>query len=202
VALTAAALAGCDAVSSKVALFGPADAAKTPLKPGLWAAIDPEKSCSFDEKRPVDAWPDSCVLPIEVRATDVLLYRKEKGKPGQWGGQAAYMLVGGDPLIMQTYMADGGEFDFYVVSADHLDAEGRITAARVRGLLCGPTNPPASGAPPASQPSGRTTPLYPGLTATGSSGCTPNGADGLRQAIRASADQPTMPAHWVRDGWR
>jgi hypothetical protein len=204
-ALAAVALAGCDVVTSKTAVFGPADAAKAQPKPGLWAVVNGD--CAFDESRPVDAWPEKCVLPVAMRQTDLLMFEREKGKPAHWN-QASYLLAGGDPLIMQTFTSEGAEFDFYTVSVDRLDGDGRIVAAHVRQITCGPAaKPDGSQSSDKPQPAGsentRQTPLYPGLIATGRTGCTPKDADGLRMAAKAGAgDGSDMPAHWVRDGWR
>lgn len=210
IALAASALCGCDAVTSKTQLFGPQDAAQQQLKPGLWVVTNGD--CRFDETLLADAWPSKCALAVQVRKADVLIYERESDKSSHWS-QAWYLLAGGDPPIMQTYTPDGGgEYEFYAVSPDRIEPDGLIVAAHVRQISCGPT-PPASPSPastpapgsapaPAADSSQRDAPLYPGLIATGRTGCTPKGVEGLREAARAGANDGLMPAHWVRESWR
>jgi hypothetical protein len=208
-------LGGCNLVVSQTAVFSPADASGgPPFKPGLWASPDP--GCSFDESTRFDSWP-KCANGSEIQAdaliADVdpttLTAQTDKTASGPKKVALKYVLAAGDPRVLQVDLhipeaglGELGFFYFVAVKPTRFDDDGRITAAQLWPIQCGPPPPPQTtqNANGTDMSKGMVTqhPL-PGLKVDNGE-CTPVDKDAVRNAAmpsRAWADN-VGELHWVR----
>jgi hypothetical protein len=149
-------LGGCNLVVSQTPVFQTADAAGAPpFKPGFWASPDP--GCTFDESTPFDAWP-KCANGSEIQPdamiatvdpTTVTASPDAKAGSGPRKVALAYVLAAGDPRILQidlhipeAGLGELGFFYFVAVNPTRFDDAGRITAAQLWPVQCGPPPPP------------------------------------------------------------
>jgi hypothetical protein len=198
------ALSACNWVVTKAPLFGPGDQAGAPhLRSGVWSAGS-SSDCTFDERKPITAWPD-CAGRMVIKDGRWMTLDK---KGGRWTWTSlSVVLAGGAPQVLQVAPdADGKSpdagYSYYGVAAAQRDRSGRITTFRTWPVLCAPPAPQAkagdTGPPPVTHP-------FPGLTMDANdSDCTTASRDAVRQAADASQlwSETTFAAHWVRDGDR
>ena len=191
-------LSGCNAVTTRGALFTPADAAGAPApRPGLWRfAIDAD--CKVDESRPLVEWPE-CGAGTVLGPGAAGYYDHRTGKP-VWTVQPL-TLVAGTPRIAQAQVSISGdakmESDPYIyagVKPTSFDDQGRITAFAFWLVQCGP--PTADGDHATIHPA-------PGMDfKPGDPVCTTASAAALREVAKASEAWAPKPltARWLRDG--
>jgi hypothetical protein len=127
--LGAAALSGCNLVTTENPMFTKADAiGAPPMRGGLWRLET--RDCIVDETLPRDRWP-ACAKSFVA-----------DGEPGQDGE------VAGDPALLQAPLplqTEGGARTFYLYVAFQplkRDAEGRVTTIRAWAVQCGPPSRP------------------------------------------------------------
>src|SRR5579864_9452310 len=97
-------LTACNVVITKTPLFSAADEAGAPrLKPGVWLAIK-QGDCQFDEKKPIDTWPE-CAGGAVVKVGELVGYNKKDGGAGAWEHDP-FILAAGDPRIGQLRTTD------------------------------------------------------------------------------------------------
>jgi hypothetical protein len=208
-------LGACNLVVSPTPVFSPADAAGAPpFKPGLWASPDP--GCTFDAKAPLDGWPkcangseiqpDAMIAKIDPSAATA---QNDKSGSGPRKVALKYVLAAGDPRVLQVDLhireaglGELGFFYFVAVKPTRFDADGRITAAQLWPIQCGPPPPPQAtpNANGSDMSKGMVTqhPL-PGLKVDNGE-CTPVDKDAVRNAAvpsRAWADN-IGELRWVR----
>lgn len=186
----AALLGGCNLVSSKAPLFGPADTAGAPaFKPGLWAVVEP--GCRFRASAPPARWP-KCAEPVVVDGERIF--------PGFAGEQSAeYLVTGGDPAIVQYVAGEDADrrFAFLAVHVARADRAGRASAIKVWLVECGP--PPPKGATwPDGQPRYLSLALGHGLAPDGD-GCLAADPAAVRAAAAATVrrGEPVV-MRWLR----
>ena len=218
-ALVAAALAlgGCNLVVSPTPVFSAADAGGAPpLRPGVWAA--PQPNCDFKPADPLAAWPQCAGGAVITDTAFVAAVDPSSlGTSSQPPAPAAakpqmnvpYILAAGDPRVLQIDMelpldpaAKTRFFYFVALRPTARDADGRIVAAEMWPIQCGPPPPPKPASSSGEVDQGNVTdhPL-PGMKVDKGM-CTPaDKAAVLNAAVasRAWADQ-TGALHWVRDG--
>ena len=198
IAALAAMLAGCNLVYSEKPLFTKADSVgAAPFKPGLWARVD--KGCEVDVTKPVAQWPE-CAGAMVITPTSLI----DPAKPGE---SADYVLVAGDPPILQApYKNDAGlTLYFYIgIKPLALDSKGRMVGFESWISQCGP--PP----PKSDKPISDKTPMSEFVTKEPIPGLIPNSKTGMCKAIaqdpvRASAkasrawSDEIKPVKWVAD---
>jgi hypothetical protein len=223
-ALAALSLLGaCNVVLTQGPLFKAADEAGAPaMRPGVWL-IGQEGGCRFDERAPIDAWPD-CAGGAVVKAGEMTGPDK-KGK-GAWEREP-FVLAAGDPRIIQMRVQEtlsvdasaqasgGGEasasasgggaaqsYGYAGARPVSFDAQGQITSLVYWPVMCGP--PPPRNAKGEEVAGGTQKPL-PGMDMKpGDPVCTTTSTAALRGAAKASKawTEKPMQAHWVRDGAR
>jgi hypothetical protein len=210
-------LGGCNLVVSQTPVFQAADASGAPpFKPGLWASPDP--GCDFKESAPFDAWP-KCANGSEIRPDAIMATVDPSAVTATSDNKAAsgpkkiamqYVLAAGDPRVMQVDLhipeaglGQLGFFYFVAVKPTRFDDDGRITAAQLWPIQCGPPPPPQTTqtANGNDMTKGMVTehPL-PGLKVDNGE-CTPADKAAVRDAAtpsRAWADN-VGELHWVRD---
>jgi hypothetical protein len=199
---SAAGLAGCNLVVSPTPVFTAADArGAPPLRPGVWAAMDPD--CKFDDKAPAADWPQ-CAQGAVINATD-------GWSPDKKADSAPYVLAAGDPRVLQTPspVPTGSQttktlYFFLAVNPLARDAQGRIVKVEVWFIQCGPPPPKAKPDAPASDKpddANVTREPLPGMKIDGGL-CTPTDKAAVRHAAKASRARAQQPAvlRWVRDG--
>jgi len=205
-ALCAIGLGGCNLVVSEKPMFSPADARGAPrFRPGVWSSA--EGDCDFDAKAPVATWPQcanaSVITPTDIRS------------PSDPTKTAPYLIVAGDPLVMQAKALIEGDVKVSKGAADlyfylglrpvDFDDQHRITSMQAWFVQCGPPPPeppaPTSGAKPDPRRYATAKPL-PGMVVQDTGMCMPeNGAAVLRAAGPSEAwGRPHLTAHWVREG--
>jgi hypothetical protein len=210
-------LGGCNLVVSQTPVFSSSDAAGAPpFKPGFWASPDP--GCDFKESAPFDAWPkcangseiqrDALIATVDPTAvTATTSDNKTASGPKKVG--LPYVLAAGDPRVMQVDLhipeaglGQLGFFYFVAVKPTRFDDDGRITAAQLWPIQCGPPPPPQTtqSANGGDLTKGAVTehPL-PGLKIANGE-CNPVDKDAVRNAAspsRAWADN-VGELHWVR----
>jgi hypothetical protein len=169
-------LAACTVVGSERALFTEADRAAWPIKPGVWALIDPEeKSCRKPTDVRYERWP-KCAIPVVIRR-DVLILPKGGGTTETV--RLAYLLAAGDPMIVQFTAPDDRAPDEPAYAYAALRATKADGSA---GLVAFP-DCPKDDAPVKDI---KTTPK----------GCLAATAAAVR-AVAARPDAETAPAYWV-----
>ena len=206
-------LGGCNLVVSDTPVFQPGDAAGAPpLKPGLWAAPDP--GCAFEAASPLSKWPDCAngtvigpnAIVGTLTATGVTL---ENGKPPPKTVRLPYVLVAGDPRVMQVDMrmpelGKLGVFYFVALHPTAFDTDGRITAAQAWPVQCGPP-PPANETPTEKDPTKGFVTEHPLAGMKLENGdCHPAGRAVVLTAASASRAwiDRIGEMHWVRAGER
>jgi hypothetical protein len=209
-------LGGCNLVVSQTPVFSAADAAGAPsFKPGFWASPDP--GCDFKESAPFDAWP-KCANGSEIQRdaivgtmepTTVTASSGDKTASGPKKVALPYVLAAGDPRVMQVDLhipeaglGQLGFFYFVAVKPTRFDDDGRITAAQLWPIQCGPPPPPqttqSTNGNDVTKGAVTQHPL-PGLKVDNGE-CTPVDKDAVRNAAapsRAWADN-VGELHWVR----
>ena len=200
----ALALAGCNAVLTLTALFTPSDAAGAPaLKPGYWSS--PYCTAAEAAARSGDCANGYEITPGDMREVDdSATFDASAPRPQS---ADAYLLVAGDPMVMQiafpnTAIGQAPATYIYVaVKPTALDASGRIVAAEVWSVLCGPSALPRpdaprdqDGVPPATDHP------FPGMT-LGDIGCIPADKAAVFDAAKASRalGDGVLSLHWVAD---
>lgn len=197
-------LSACNMVVSKEPWFTPADAAGSPkLREGLWAALQ-KPDCKFDPAEAVQDWP-ACAEPVLVKGDT---YSGPSGSddaratdPSQWD-KVHHLLVGGRPMIDQLKMGEGKGpeergFLYLGFEPSAQDAEGRITAARIWPVVCGPL-------PPKGKRGAVTTKPFKGLTIDGMA-CTARdiaalrGAAMLSDAMLKDGKKNAVTLRWLKD---
>jgi hypothetical protein len=199
-------LGGCNIVTSTTPLFTPADAkGQAQLHPGVWA--DERTGCQFDDTRPVDTWPD-CADGWVVRPAAVLSGR-DKGVPADKWTAYPYLLVRGDPAVLQIAAADPGGAQTYLYAGLRplkLDAGGRVIEYQVWPAQCGP--PPSATTPSGADPITTQHPLEGLAMDPAKHDCIASAPGPVRESVRLSetwlgTDQEGRDrARWVRDGER
>lgn len=191
----------CIAVGSRTPLFSSADVGKAPQpRPGLWASPDPD--CSFDPAAPVDGWP-SCANGTVVRA-HVL------GPPHDAGHLLDYVVVGGDPQILQMPWPHSGKkgapgYAYVWLRPTKFDDQGRFTEAKAWMVLCGEQTPPPrdlSAPQKKAAPPDDFKPIDGLDWHKGDDFCLADSAAAVRAAAKASEGWTPDPssAQWIRDG--
>jgi hypothetical protein len=216
VAVSLLLLGGCNMVTTKTPLFGPADVVGAPqLRPGVWRG-DPDRQCAFDEARPIARWPD-CANAFVVQDGQLSFHNlNAKGRPTV--STTPFVLAGASPSVLQATEANPDAKGASDSTADRAyyymglrptktDAQGRITAFAAWSAMCGPP-PPSDAKSTDGQHAryGSLTPL-PGLTMDKEeNNCTTSSQDAVRAAAAASEkwskSDSLIGAHWVRDGDR
>jgi hypothetical protein len=198
------------------------------LRPGLWVEMTTVKKwateCRFDERKPLDTWPD-CASGYLVRSGEVLeLSWSESTEQGRtirtydWSSRV-HVLAAGDPRIDQvegcqgllkprqevpvgsSQPVDPDGYCYDAVRPTKFDAAGQIAAIVTWPVFCGPW--------PSKKQSDRTgrevtDRPFPGLHVVYEN-CTAESETALRKAARAServavsAGLWPVEAHWVRD---
>jgi len=203
-ACAALALAGCNAVMTMAAVFTPADAAGAPvLKPGYWISANCTAAAAL-------ARAAGCENGYEITPSDMRQVDDPRLRPADAPHHdqvSSYVLVAGDPMVMQLAFADtsnGRTTDTYVyvaVKPAALDASGRIVAAQVWTVVCGPSALPDPNAPRDQDgvPPATDHPL-PGMT-LGDIGCMPADKAALFGAAKASRTlgDGYLALHWVAE---
>lgn len=201
-ACAALALAGCNAVMTMVALFTPADAAGAAvLKPGYWNTI-------YCTPAAAAARAAICANGYQLTPSEMRQAADPTTPGGPYPDQVTpYVLAAGDPMVMQiafpnTAIGQAPATYIYVaVKPTALDASGRIIAAEVWSVLCGPSALPRpdaprdqDGVPPATDHP------FPGMT-LGDIGCIPADKAAVFDAAKASRalGDGVLSLHWVAD---
>lgn len=189
----------CIAVGSRQPVFTSADAGTAPQpRPGLWASPDPD--CVFDPSAPVDGWP-ACANGTVVRA-HVL------GPPGDPGHLMSYLLVDGDPRILQmpwpnSRKKNAPAYSYVGLKPTKFDDQGRFTEAQVFIVLCGEQAPPPKQLDSAekSPPPENFKPLDGLDWRKGDDFCIADNKEAVRAAAKASEGWSSDPSsvQWVRD---
>jgi hypothetical protein len=211
-------LGACNLVVSETPVFSAVDSqGAPPFKPGIWASPDP--GCDFKTSEPVDSWP-KCANGTTIGETAIQgtmdpgsLAATDSSHAPETGPQKValpYVLAAGDPRVMQVDMklpdAPLGKFGVFYFVAVHptaFGADGRITAAEMWIVQCGPPPPPQTSKDSDMTKGMVTQHPLPGLKVDNGE-CTPvNKAAVLRaaQASHAWADQ-VGDMHWVREADR
>jgi hypothetical protein len=198
-------LAGCDFVMTVTAMFTPGDAAGAPvLKPGYWSST----VCTADGAA---ARAPICAGGYLLTRTEMreVMPPGDSGALGPQRGQTeTYLLVAGDPMVMQIAYTnpevspEPGAYIFVAVEPTARDEAGRIVAAEVWPVICGPAAPPPKpdapvdmdGFPPATDHP------FPGMTLD-DVGCLPADKAALFNAAKAShtPDNIGLALHWVAE---
>jgi hypothetical protein len=210
-------LGGCNLVVSQTPVFSTADAAGAPpFKPGFWASPDP--GCDFKESAPADAWPkcangseiqrDALIATVDPSAVTTST-SDSKTAAGPKKVALPYVLAAGDPRVMQVDLhipeaglGQLGFFYFVAVKPTRFDDDGRIIAAQLWPIQCGPPPPPQTSQTSNSNDLSKgavTEHPLPGLKIANGE-CNPTGKDAVRNAAtpsRAWADN-VGELHWVR----
>jgi hypothetical protein len=151
------ALAACDGLNGPVVSDSPwftreAAANAAHLRPGLWVRLAPgvaaDPTCSFDEREPLESWPE-CVSGHVVHASEFLFLRvSETTVDGQTTGSrdwqsTPYVLADGDPRIEQVAgcfdpAPDASVYCYEAVRPTIFDRDGRIVAFNVWPVWCAP----------------------------------------------------------------
>ena len=191
-------LGGCNRVITDTPLFTASEAPDAPrLREGLWVML-PDDDCRVDTRRPAHRWP-GCASPMLVRGGELLGYKREDGKPGEWE-RMPFVLASGEPVVMQFEGAgdDGVTYQYFGFEGERAD-DGRYAAFSMWPVLCGPPPPPT--------PKGEATryvtlqPL-PGLTIR-EDNCTTTSPGAVVAAAAASLawSEDFARARWVRATW-
>jgi hypothetical protein len=198
-------LGGCNMITSPTPMFSAADVkGQAQLRPGVWT--DDRKDCAFDQRQPLDAWPD-CANGRIVRPDGVLGPAKGGAPIADWHLYPT-LLVAGDPPILQVRADDKpNQPPMYVylgLEVLKTDAQGRIAAYRQWPALCGPPPPDDANGP---SNHGLTLQLIEGLTIDkDNANCVATTPAPIRvsaarsDAWRDKSDDGRDHAHWVRDG--
>jgi hypothetical protein len=203
-------LSGCNTVHSDKPLFGLEDVrGATPLKPGLWVLYESEEGlsggqCRFDTQKPLRKWPE-CARWALVREND-LLYLVEGGRGERKWLSSTYVLVGGQPRILQTTTSfwavdesDKEQNEYAGLAPTAHDAAGLISAYRAWDAQCGP--PDHTQYPGNSGPHPSTLAPLPGLTMEESGlSCVAMDQDAVRRSVVASEawGPDYRDVRWVR----
>ena len=208
-------LGGCNLVVSETPVFTAADAAGAPpLKPGIWAA--PQPNCDFKPADPLAQWP-KCAGGAAITPTAILaavdpssLMAPDQPPPASAKPplKVPYVLAAGDPRVMQIHFVlpidpaiKAAFFYFIALRPIAHDADGRIIDAEVWLVQCGPPPPPSGKGAAADQGAITDHPL-PGMTVTKGE-CNPTGKAAVLNAAQPShawAGDQVGTLHWVRDG--
>jgi hypothetical protein len=209
-------LGGCNLVVSQTPVFSAADATGAPpFKPGIWASPDP--GCDFKASAPLDSWP-KCANGSEIgpdaiigtmQPTPATASSGDKAGTGPKKVALRYVLASGDPRVLQVDLhipeaglGELGFFYFVAVKPTAFDEDGRITAAQLWPIQCGPPPPPQTNQTANSSDTTKgavTEHPLPGLTISNGE-CTPAGKAAVHNAAtpsRAWADS-IGELHWVR----
>jgi hypothetical protein len=190
----------CIAVGSRQPMFSSADVGNAPQpRPGLWAS--PDADCSVDLSSPVGTWP-SCANGTVVRAHVI-------GPPGDPGSLMNFVVVGGDPGVLQMPWPHTGKkgapsFSYVGLRPTKVDDQGRFTQAKIWIVLCGEQTPPpmALDADVEKIPAPENFKPLDGLEwHKGDKFCIADNKDAVRTAAKASEGWTTDPSsvQWVRD---
>ncbi len=140
-------LGACNLVVSQTPMFAGADASHAPgLRPGVWAA--PEPKCEFKASDPVNQWP-SCANPGIIDTDAIRPMPGSQAAAQQQIDKVPYVLAAGDPRVMQVEIkltlvkdAPATTFFYYVaLTPTAFDHDGRIVAAQLWPIQCGPPPP-------------------------------------------------------------
>jgi hypothetical protein len=208
-------LGGCNLVVSETPVFNTADAAGAPpLKPGIWAA--PQPNCDFKPSAPLAEWP-KCAGGAEITPTAIIAAADPSvlASPDQGAPAAAktmkvpYVLAAGDPRILQIHFVlpidpaiKAAFYYFIALRPIAHDADGRITDAEAWLVQCGPPPPPSADSSGKADQGGLTNHPLPGMKVEKGQ-CTPDGKAAVINAAvpsRAWAGDQVGTLHWVRDG--
>jgi hypothetical protein len=155
------ALAACNSLDFAVVPFVSSDspwftreagANAAHLRAGVWVMLAPgeaaDPTCSFDEREPMESWPD-CVAGQVVHASEILsLHVSETDVDGQttrsydWQ-RTRYVLADGEPRIEQLAgcfepAPDASVYCYEAVRPTIFDRDGRIVAFNMWPVLCAP----------------------------------------------------------------
>jgi hypothetical protein len=191
-------LGACNRVITDAPLFTASDAPDAPrLREGLWVMLT-DDDCRVDTRRPAHRWP-GCASPMIVRGGELLGYKQEDGKPGEWE-RMPFVLAAGEPVVLQFESTedDGVTYQYFGLEGERME-DGRYAAFRMWPVLCGPPPPPT--------PKGEATryvtlqPL-PGMTIR-EDNCTTTSAGSVFAAAAASKawSEDFARARWVRATW-
>ncbi len=149
------ALAGCQnfVVSQAPWFTGRDEAGAAPLRQGLWA-LDHGDECRFDERRPMEQWPD-CAQAFVIRSGETLRVQNvtgtehgRKAEDYEWASQP-YVLASGNPRIYQrencaTFnpVEYPYEYCYDALRPSKVDSNGSITGFVIWTIYCGPLSPP------------------------------------------------------------
>jgi len=221
--LLMAALAGCSKagdVFTKRPLLTAKDAVGAPkFRNGVWRliAFGGDGVCTFDETKPLKAWPD-CASPQLIaldRMVGVAIVKTSTGRT-LTERSFPYVLAAGSPLLLQRQGEMPGRYSYTAVDETKLDAQGRIVAARLTRVNCFDPTAAASGAtnetsendvgsiahnthaqPAAFAP-------LPGFSQTSTGECRPRNLAAVHNAAKAdaAASSEGVNFRWVRSGDR
>jgi hypothetical protein len=124
------------------------------LRPGLWVRLAPgeaaDPTCNFDEREPLESWPD-CVSGHVVHDSEMLFLRvSETDVDGQttrsydWQS-TSYVLADGDPRIEQLAdcfgpAPDAPGYCYKAVRPTIFDRDGQIVAFNMWPVWCAPVS--------------------------------------------------------------
>jgi hypothetical protein len=140
-------LGACNLVMSQTPMFTTADAVHAPgLRPGVWTS--PDAKCDFKTSDPVDKWP-SCANAGLIDAEAIRPTPGSQAAAQQQIDKVPYVLAAGDPRVMQVEIklvlvkdAPATTFFYYVaLTPTAFDQDGRIVAAQLWPIQCGPPPP-------------------------------------------------------------
>jgi hypothetical protein len=200
VAVAALSLQGCvNVVLSQTPLITAEESDAGPtLKPGLWAdeGCDPAVS------------QRGCRNLVMVTGQTIEMHNPPVAPGGgdQFGSTFSYRLSGGDPLVLQAEVRNDQGPPFYafaVAQPFSRDSQGRIDAARLWEVVCGPP-PEAEAAKPNRGQGVPTDRPFPGIKMYEDSVCLADDKASLltaAQASRALATAFPLTFHWVADSW-
>ncbi|HEY5072419.1 MAG TPA: hypothetical protein VII63_10350 [Caulobacteraceae bacterium] len=214
-------LGGCNVVTSTDPWFTDADAAgAASLRTGVWTLSGLDKPCRFDDRRPIETWPE-CAGPILVREHDILSFDEpaaetpRRGSPRPWDSMA-FVLAAGSPRILQTAPSakdlrsrpEGSRTYLYQgLEPLRFDPQGRIVAFTLSFVVCdGKTISRSRRGDADATAAQADEPIRPlaGLTMDAAGeGCIAQSKVALVNAAKVSAPNATYArSRWVRDGER
>ncbi|WP_292030690.1 hypothetical protein [Brevundimonas sp. UBA2416] len=198
-------LGGCNRVITTAPLFGHQSGDPT-LKDGVWLVenkldlmltTDREAPCVVDDRGPASGWPD-CATWFVVEGGQVRTPEGASRRRPDWD-RLGLVVSDGDPPILQLGNVDErgvAEYNYFGLRPVSSDPDGRLLAADIWTVQCGPPPPQGQGQPTRYL----TWDLLPGLTGEGDN-CTTASAQALRAAAAASRAWAGDPGRirWARE---
>lgn len=201
-------LGACNLVVSQTPMYAVADAAHAArLRPGVWAS--PKEGCEFKASDPAAQWPE-CASGGIIDDEAIRQIPGTQSQPAQVKvDHFPYILAAGDPRVLQlevSFAVDPKQppktlFYYVGLKPTGYDADGRITAAEVWAIQCGPPPPPAKQGDQIDPSEMVTKQPLPGMKVDDSGLCSPADKTAIFAAAkpsRAWAD-PVGVLKWIKD---